>query len=828
MAPPEAPAGDPTQASTSNLALASVVDLTQSDDGRQLDDGSSDVDDILDPHILGEDLSDDFLQRQISQWKNLSDLQVPLPSSSGDDMPPNWDAITYPMKAIIIKKQMDLMQNSFQSAVEALCLTRPQVDAFLRRHRAAEPSLPRPYYLSKEELAYGTRFVDSHRIESNSKMLDCFAENNKISPWPIKISHEDYDPNRLDPAQPNIAELCRNEESRFDNLSTQGVRPPGTQYVALAFQIGNPSKTHPRIKNMRILYFQLPAGAVVVSPRGIMTLPDPGRYTVKYPPQSLNTAWGMSKTHQFLVCKEQPAKSPAPWELDDFSINPVVNQHFVDAFDDPVLAVERAEENCLINTNFIGPSSASSYIPPGPEQDYGQGPQEPFKASPGNSSLEIADMYKDGFRALLQFRLPDGCKIQSPSGLIMNFTTGDTGWTCPPCCGGDYMILPASHKDLADNYKTAKLDDTTLVRAVYLESMLLYRDGIKISQLTKGGGPFQLSVKDTKGSIAITDKDGKHEWIEEKNDLHVDAIARAANEDFTRYLIPPQVNPTTWIDPDKPPNILRDAPHARPVTKPYSFKGCKATKTPIPVPTPRLSSGPGPALPLRVRQLLPSQKNTTHKATGAIHSRDDYQVISSDESTSSDGSLSSIDSSSSDDEDDEAREDTESGTGAAETSTQTRKGHNISTAPKVSNVSPQAEGQPVRKIKLLKKAGSPLKSKTKKPKTKKKSSKAEPQGRKTRSSLNTAETPELESQKQVSKEPNLMVTFTGVPRERLLTNVQEKAKNTVMPYSGVQTRRSSTEAVRNRLQAIAADISSRPADEVSILIDSVPNIHPLT
>ncbi|KAI1416993.1 hypothetical protein F5Y13DRAFT_204339 [Hypoxylon sp. FL1857] len=127
---------------------------------------------------------------------------------------------------------------------------------------------------------------------------------------------------------------------------------------------------------------------------------------------------------------------------------------------------------------------------------------------PNTQAPKVSKLVSKGYQALLQFRLPKGYFVISPSGHKMNLDILQgqmEGGDSRGGFGGEYTFIPFGHDFDPRLYRDQKLGNSDLIRMTFEEPMTVFRDGWMFPRIV-GKGLHQLSLQD--GELEISCKDG--------------------------------------------------------------------------------------------------------------------------------------------------------------------------------------------------------------------------------------------------------------------------------------------------------------------------------
>ncbi|KAI1102342.1 hypothetical protein F4804DRAFT_353750 [Jackrogersella minutella] len=413
---------------------------------------------------------------------------------------PRWSHIDYSAQAIILKEMTDCL-GSLMMACTTLRLRQQEIDEFLKRH-GEEPS-QEVYLIHRALVQHGCKYLEYLELGKYAKNVGEWSGWHS-GDWPLVIKPIHIPPNDLelfnfDLNLPSFSQLEAENRQKTRDLIIQGLVPPGTESVALSFNIAKPSFVgSPQGATIRIHYIRLPAGATVIGPSGKKELFESGRYSVVYP----STYPNVPAAYEMLICENAP-KYPMGSERDTIGLSSEptnVEQRQLDntewqeqpGYQDK----EQAKRHIPAAFEQNLPLLDSDHVPVIPDTfSHGshlplQSESDAIRLDPNSYNPQANHLADHGYKAMMQFCLPKGYFIVSPKGYSMSFdahhmTLGDG--LSPSGLGGEYTVIPPGGNADVPLYHSLSLDDAELMRMTFKEPMALFRDGKMLPRLLEQG-----------------------------------------------------------------------------------------------------------------------------------------------------------------------------------------------------------------------------------------------------------------------------------------------------------------------------------------------------
>ncbi|KAK6957920.1 hypothetical protein Daesc_000710 [Daldinia eschscholtzii] len=441
---------------------------------------------------------------------------------------PYWSLIEYPVKEAILKIISDDLK-SFQQACYKLELFSNEVREILERRKKLHPT---SFLLKEELLAYGCKYLESRDLEEYLDLLKKYGRRAKY--WPLDINLSDLQLDDLPKSMKYVEPTVRffphvyqgSQAGELQNSATGCAFSLSTDSIAISASI---IKTVSGRFFSTIDSFRLPAGVVVISPKGTKQLAESGTYTIINPPFPAFT-----EAHQFIICNNAVTCSMAPMANFPGSQNPTLGRK--ELLPSPILySKDGSDSRSNVNskksffddmisdrTGVIDRALADNLLPHDPPGDDDRPAQfisdlllQPRKDATclvfGTEDEITRDLTLNGYSALLHMYLPEGYSVVSPSGYRMNFDTphmSEKDGKSPPGSGGEYIVVPLDHAVHANNYRAVRRAKSDVAWVKFDEPMVVFRDGKMLPRFV-GTGLHRLFTRN--GELIVSCAGGEYD-----------------------------------------------------------------------------------------------------------------------------------------------------------------------------------------------------------------------------------------------------------------------------------------------------------------------------
>ncbi|KAI0388053.1 hypothetical protein F5Y04DRAFT_274908 [Hypomontagnella monticulosa] len=334
------------------------------------------------------------------------------------DLAPHWPNVEYPVQAVILEElTRDL--KSFNLACRSLQLFRQEIQEFLTKHKQ-EPKA-QSYIIGREQILFGCRFLEAYGLSRFATLIRAHAGRN--NGWPRPIDYSDLDPEQF--------------QGRVYSTPLTGTPKPKPESVVLSFKYATTLGIQgENICNFRLESFTVPDESIVVCNDMAIRLKKAGKYTLLYPPNF--AALPPDAVHVLI----QPNAERQSTTTKTFTqTNDLETCFFRDALPGSPERVRRSLQNYLLRERSPD-STASTKSSPGQQLislPWQNMPLQPRKDAigpmPSPKNLKLQELHNKGFKALLQFKAPEGALIITPDNEAMRFLHG-----------GDATVVPADQE----------------------------------------------------------------------------------------------------------------------------------------------------------------------------------------------------------------------------------------------------------------------------------------------------------------------------------------------------------------------------------------------